>query len=121
VTGRVDQNPRFPADGTLLTRKLTELFASFGSQLNALSEGEIAAVYNARTAPPTTGKHKQGSVVRNSAPTETGTAPNTYVVYGWLCTADGEPGTWEALNVPTGVFSGGGGGGGGSSYFPSGW
>jgi hypothetical protein len=102
-----------------MTRKLTELFASFGSQLNALSEGEISAVYNARTAPPTTGKHKRGTVLRNSDPTETGTAPNTYVVYGWLCTVDGEPGTWEALNVPTGAFSGGGGGG--SSYFPSGF
>lgn len=111
---RLDPFPRFPADKSQTERKLTDLFRDIAKQVNDLTEGKISAVTNAATSVPTTGTYQKGDVVRNSAPTETGTAPNTYVVYGWICTVAGTPGTWEELRIPTDLWSGGGGGGSGN-------
>jgi hypothetical protein len=108
---RLDPFPRFPADSSQLIRKLTDLFRDTAKQVNDLTEGRIAAVTNATTSVPTAGTWNKGDIVRNIAPTEAGTAPNTYVVYGWECTSGGTPGTWVALNIPTAAFGGGGGGG----------
>ena len=108
---RLDPFPRFPADQGQLVRKLTDLFRDIAQQVNGLAEGKAAATYNAGTAAPTTGTWGLGDFLRNSTPTEVGSAPNTYVITGWVCTAAGTPGTWEALYVPTDVWSGGGGGG----------
>lgn len=108
---RLDPFPRFPADSGQLIRKLTDLFRDTAKQVNDLTEGRVSAVTNAATSVPTTGTWNKGDVVRNSAPVEAGSAPNTYVVYGWECTVGGTPGTWVALNIPTAVFGGGGGGG----------
>ena len=61
-------------------------------QINDMSEGSIVGAYNALTAAPTTGTYKQGDFIRNTAP-----AINTFsgtVVYGWICTVSGTPGTW---------------------------
>jgi hypothetical protein len=73
-------------------------------QVNSLSEGRLSATYSALAAVPTAGKYAAGDFVRNSVPVVTGTAPNTYVVWGWVCTVGGEPGTFEAINIPTGTF-----------------
>lgn len=44
-----------------------------------------------------------GDRIMNTAPAETGaTAGSKYVTLGWVCTADGSPGTWVPMRVLTG-------------------
>lgn len=81
---RLDPYPRWPADKTLMERKLTDLFRLTAQQVNDLTEGRISAMTNAQTSVPTTGSWKQGDFVVNSAPAEAGTAGSKYVVTGWL-------------------------------------
>lgn len=85
-----------------LVVKLSSLWAGMAIQVNAASEGQIQGAYNALTAAPTTGDHKQGDMIRNSAPAELGTAGSKYVVLAWVCTASGTPGTWLPCRVLTG-------------------
>lgn len=54
------------------------------------------------TAAPTTDVWKQGDFVKNSAPTELGTAGTKYVIKGWICVTSGEPGTWVQSRTLTG-------------------
>lgn len=61
-------------------------------QVNGLSEGALAARYNAMTAAPTTGTWAKGDIVYNSNPTSTG-----YI--GFVCTAAGTPGTWRSWGL----------------------
>lgn len=105
---KLDTRVRFPADKAQLERKLTDLFNATADQVNRLSEGQIVANYAAATSVPTTGTHQQGDMVRNSEPAEVGAAPNTYIVFGWICTVGGTPGTWEEMRVPTDLWGGGG-------------
>lgn len=56
-------------------------------QLNNLSEGLISAVSNATSAAPTTGSYNVGDFVRNSTPSELGSAGSKYVIYGWMATS----------------------------------
>lgn len=95
---KLNQSPRLNADAALI-RELRE----HAQQVNALSEGRMAARYTASTAAPTTGQHAQGDFVHNSAPTV-----NTFtgsVIHGWLCTVGGIPGSWAECsylaNAPT--------------------
>jgi len=88
---------RLTADVELL-RVLREIAA----QLNALSEGSMGAHYAARTAAPTTGTWNLGDKVRNSAPSELGSAGSKYVIDGWICTVAGTPGTWLQQRTLTG-------------------
>lgn len=53
-------------------------------QANALAEGRLSAIYNALPSAPTTGSYAQGDFIRNSTPTELGTASSKYVVFGWV-------------------------------------
>lgn len=62
----------------------------------------IVRIADAGTAPPATGRYAQGDVLRNSAPTELGTAGSRYVIVGWVCVATGTPGTWREMRVLTG-------------------
>lgn len=55
-----------------------------------------------QSAAPTSGQWAAGDYVYNPAPTELGTAPNKYVVLGWLCVASGAPGTWVQRRALTG-------------------
>ncbi len=71
-------------------------------QVNALSEGRMAAKYTAMTAAPTTGTWARGDTVANSAPAEAGSASSKYVVFQWICTVGGTPGTWVACRALTG-------------------
>lgn len=71
-------------------------------QVNQVSEGKIAGAYNASTAAPTSGTWTQGDFIRNSAPTELGTASSKYVIFGWSCVASGTPGTWVQCRFLTG-------------------
>jgi hypothetical protein len=72
------------------------------TQVNLLSEGKQAAHYASATAAPTTGTWAQGDFVKNSAPTEGGVALSKYVVFGWICTVGGTPGTWLQCRFLTG-------------------
>lgn len=81
---RLDPFPRFPAEPAQMLRKLTDLFRDTAKQVNDLTEGRINAVTNAASSVPTTGSWAQGDFVRNSAPSEAGTAGSKYVITGWL-------------------------------------
>ena len=77
-------------------------YREIARQVNALSEGSIAAVYNAAPAAPTTGTWAKGDQIRNSAPAELGAASSKYVVTAFLCVSSGTPGTWLPLRSLTG-------------------
>lgn len=86
---RVNTDARLPQsdDPKALKQRLYEVVRDMATQLNATSEGGIAAATNAATAAPATGVYVPGDFVRNSAPAELGAASSKYVVFGWLCTA----------------------------------
>lgn len=90
--------PTVATNDPVLQRELRE----HATQVNLLSEGRIGASYNALTSVPTSGSNMQGDFVRNSTPTELGTAGSKYVIYGWLCVASGTPGTWVQMRFLTG-------------------
>lgn len=98
---RIQDNPHIPLD-TALGRQLHHLHALLASQINQLSEGRLAARYNAATAAPTTETWQQGDFITNSAPTEQGAATAKYVILGWVCIASGTPGTWVECRTLTG-------------------
>jgi hypothetical protein len=82
---KLNNTPRIGVADAMLSRELRE----HASQVNQLSEGRIAATYNASSAVPTVGQWAQGDFVRNIAPTELGSASSKYVVTGWLYTDTG--------------------------------
>lgn len=86
----------------ILQSALTDVLREISVQVNATSEGKLSGAYNALTAAPTTGTYLQGDFIRNSAPSEAGSAGSKYVVLGWLCTVSGTPGTWLACRCLTG-------------------
>ena len=101
---RLQSDPYLRADQDLpaLVRQLDSLYRQIATQLNLLSEGHIQAATNAANAAPTTGEYKRGDQIRNSIPIETGAAGSKTAVVGWLCIADGSPGTWVQIRVLTG-------------------
>lgn len=99
---RLSVEPRLPDDMPTLLRQLRKLFNDIAIQLNGATEGRIEQYHNARTAPPTTEIWRQGDFIKNSTPTELGSASSKYVVIGWVCVASGEPGTWLQCRCLTG-------------------
>ena len=95
---RLNTTPRVGVNDPILQRELRE----HATQVNNLTEGRIAAVTNATTAAPTSGPNQQGDFVRNSAPTELGSALSKYVILGWVCVVSGTPGTWVEFRGLTG-------------------
>lgn len=94
---RLNKTPRRPVDAE------TDLwYRQVAQQVNSLSEGRIAALYQAGQSAPTTGEWAQGDFVTNSAPTELGAASSKYVVMGFLCVVSGTPGTWLEARFLTG-------------------
>ena len=55
-----------------------------------LINGMTAYAYKSGNAAPTSGKHQIGEVVYNKA-------PSAGTPIGWICIADGTPGTWAAM------------------------
>ena len=94
---RLNVQPRIPKDRDL-ERELRE----HATQVNALSEGKLSAVHNAMTAVPTGGTYSVGDFIRNSAPSELGAPGSKYVVFGWICSVGGTPGTWLQCRFLTG-------------------
>lgn len=82
--------------------ELARILRDMARQINSLSEGSIAARYNAAAAAPTTGTWAKGDTLTNSNPAELGTALSKYVVTGFLCVASGTPGTWVQTRSLTG-------------------
>lgn len=104
---KIDSDPRLPQVGSAdydqrLSARLYEIFRKLSQQVNGISEGSIIANTNAVTAAPTTGTWNRGDFVRNSSPSELGSAGSKYVVYGWICTVPGTPGTWLQQRMLTG-------------------
>jgi hypothetical protein len=94
---KINVTPRASVDAAT-----TQFYKSVAQQVNALSEGRIAAFYTSSTAAPTTGTWAQGDFVKNSAPVEAGVALSKYVLSGWICVASGTPGTWLPQRILTG-------------------
>lgn len=95
---KLNTTPRVAPLDQLLQRELRE----HAQQVNSLTEGRMEAVYNAATSAPTTGMYAQGDFVRNSAPSELGSAASKYVIFGWQCVVAGEPGTFVQMRFLTG-------------------
>lgn len=85
-----------------LMQSLTDRLRETAVKVNGLASGRVAAKENTYTAAPTTGDWTQGDEVKNSAPTELGSAGSRYVVLGWVCVASGSPGTWKECRCLTG-------------------
>lgn len=101
---RLDPAPRLPAEPDQFPLKVSDLFRNHARQVNDLTEGRMAAITNSATAIPTTGTYAKGDVLRNSNPSEAGPTGAKYVIYGWLCTVGGTPGTWVELRIGTGTI-----------------
>lgn len=86
-----------------LSRKLVDYFRDLTRKVNGLASGSYNAVDNAYTAAPTTGTWATGDFIRNSSPSVLGAASSQYVIYGFLCVAGGEPGTWVQCRFLTGT------------------
>lgn len=85
-----------------LNYKLKDIFRTFSQRLNAATDGRIGAIDNASPSVPTTGMYAAGDFVRNSLPSELGTAGAKYVITGWLCITAGSPGTFVQQRSLTG-------------------
>ena len=95
---KLNISPRVGIADPLLQRELRE----HALQVNQLSEGRISAEYGALPTVPTAGTFARGDFVRNSLPSEAGTAGSKFVVYGWLCVDSGTPGTFVQCRFLTG-------------------
>ncbi len=110
---RLSVDPSLPVNPQASKRYLDDLrftldrvLRNIASQLNRLTEGDIAAVTNAYTSQPTTGTWKQGDFIRNSAPSEAGAGGSKYVILGWIRITSGSANVlntdWVALRCLTG-------------------
>lgn len=70
---------------------MRSLMADIEMMVNLMAAGSFQ-VRDSRSAAPTTGSWKRGDFVWNSAPSSLGTM-------GFVCTADGTPGTWKTCGV----------------------
>lgn len=101
---RLDERPLLPTSGdvTQWSTALSRLFQNISTKVNGLADGRLAQIDNARTAAPTTGTWAKGDFVKNSNPSEAGTAGSKYYVDGWKCLVGGTPGTWVPARILTG-------------------
>lgn len=99
---RLGGDPRLPDDQPTLIRQLGRLFTAISKQVNGITEGRIESFHGALTSPPTTGQWYVGDFIKNSSPSELGSASSKYVIIGWVCTVSGEPGTWLECRCLTG-------------------
>lgn len=80
---------------------LQEIVRQLEAQANQHAEGKIMARHGAMTAAPSVGIWEKGDFVWNSNPSLLSSDIADYVIYGWICTASGEPGTWQQARVLT--------------------
>ncbi len=119
VTTSINGQSMTYADSTQLQTILNKI----SSQLDSLTAGQLAAVYNAASAPPTavgkpitsnpTGNvlgitYGVGDYLRNSTPSVFVSGATSYITLGWVCTVAGNvgtnnPPTFVAVTVPVNV------------------
>ena len=86
-----------------LNRLLIDYFRKTNTKINGIASGKYSdSADNAASAAPTTGSYAKGDFVRNSNPSELGIIGAKYVIFGFLCVADGTPGTWVQCRFLTG-------------------
>jgi hypothetical protein len=114
-------------DGTQVTyadsNQLQTILNKIATQLDMLTAGQVAAVWNAASAPPTavgkqitsnpTGNvlgitYGVGDYLRNSTPSVFTVNSQQYITLGWVCTVAGNvgttsPPTFVAVTVPVNV------------------
>lgn len=96
-------DPRLPRkDEPNFDIQLKSVLQDIGTRLDMLSQGLLSGVRGKASAAPTTGTWAKGDFIRNSSPSEAGSAGSKYVVFGWECTVAGTPGTWLAVRTLTG-------------------
>jgi len=92
---KINETPLLPMSiDSQLRMALSKFWADVAKKINQVAAGNYRGFDNALTAAPTTGTWAQGDWVRNSNPTEAGSASSKYVIHGWICTVGGTPGTW---------------------------
>lgn len=79
---------------------LQKIVSEIEFQLNNLSSGVAIATNNLATSAPTTGEYAVGDFVKNSTPSELGSASSKYIITGWMCTTS--PLTFKECRVLTG-------------------
>lgn len=101
---KISEDPRLPLTDDVrdLKRRLYEVFRDIAKQLNLVSECAVLGSYNGQTASPTVGTFNIGDFVRNTTPSELGTAGSKYLITGWTCIVAGTPGTFVQNRVLTG-------------------
>lgn len=104
---RLEENPQLPQNpdssyAANLNFTLSRLFRNIAAKVNGIGDGRLSVIDNALTAAPTTGTWATGDFVRNSAPSELGTAGAKYVVFGWVNISGGTPGTFVPCRYLTG-------------------
>jgi hypothetical protein len=94
---KVSTQPRLSPEAAL-----KQELVQHATLLNLITDGRLSGTNNATTAAPTSGTHARGDEVKNSAPSELGTAGAKYVIRGWQCLVGGTPGTWVEMRYLTG-------------------
>lgn len=104
---RLEENPQLPSNpdspyAQNLNFTLSRLLRNIAAKVNAIGDGKLVGSDLVAAAVPTTGTYATGDFVRNSAPTELGTAGSKYVLDGWINVAGGSPGTFLQRRSLTG-------------------
>jgi len=87
-----------------LARQLNDVVRRTNEQVNALTEGRLAAEHTALPEPPTNGPYAVGDIVPNLARGAVlGDEGSQYLLLGWMCTAATEPPEWAEMRVSTGT------------------
>lgn len=82
---------------------LVNILTQIDSQVNNLSEGRVAAAYNAQSSIPSGSavSYARGDFVRDQNVSITGTVGSQYIRIGWYCTS--APGGFTEARVWTGT------------------
>lgn len=98
---KLPTDPRLPIIDDPKLRPLVQRFYELFRQICNFSNA--SAMWDGQgTSAPTTGTWSVGDKVENTGPSEAGSAGSQYVIIGWVCTAEGAPGTWREMRVFTG-------------------
>lgn len=87
---KLNENVQLPVSTEKeLGKTLYALFQSIARKVNGLSSGAFSAVDGVGTSAPASGTWAKGDFIRNSNPTEAGSTPDKYIIWGWVRLTDG--------------------------------
>jgi len=102
---KLDENPQLPAldqgSQERLISALSDILRAHAQAVNEMAGGRIDGFSDARTAPPTTGRFRNGDFVPNSVIVEQGLPGMKYVLDGWVALG-GSPGVFLERRSLTG-------------------